>query len=403
MSQNEAVEGAKSPEDLRTRFRIEKERINWIDQGRGFVMFMLVVSGLLPSAWRHIPGLDFFLEHPSGSTTAQYMNLYDVGVPAFFVIIGLLMAVSFKKRVQSKGVSNAVLNEVFRWGLIFAVGLLFIIIPGALEGDDPEIWFGEVKEIATGVSVFVVRWDVVISLGFVGLASIPFFFLNTKWRLIISYAMMAFYQVMVFIPETYWRAYAISSVHGGIIGSIFVLVPIVLVSSVVGEFFVLDKETPVAEKNKKFAMLGIANLLVGIVLWLVPGGFPNKRQSTMGWATISLAVCIGVVFLLIWLDYKDEEYPKLHPVNKARIVLFKSYGMNPFLIYAVAEIAMVLWEALVGDSFDEQLIAWLIFVPAITIMALVLYKQNKAISTTKVALGVIVIVAVLAVILLPLL
>jgi DNA repair photolyase len=51
----------------------------------------------------------FFFEHPS--TTAPYMDLYDVGVPAFFFIIGLLMAVSFKKRVEKKGTWNAVFED----------------------------------------------------------------------------------------------------------------------------------------------------------------------------------------------------------------------------------------------------------------------------------------------------
>nr|MDO8109435.1 hypothetical protein [Candidatus Sigynarchaeota archaeon] len=393
-----------SQESLKTAFRIEKQRYNWIDQARGFVMFILVLSGLMPELWRKANAITwFFLEHPDDSTHAQYMNFYDIGVPAFFFIIGLLMAVSFKKRLESKGPKPAVLNALVRWGLVSAVGILFIIIPGLINGDDPSTWFGEVKTIAPGIDVFVVYWDVVISLGIVGLVSIPFLFMKRTPRLIVSYAMMAFYQVMLFIPETHWRDYAISSVHGGIIGGFLVLVPITLIASVVGEFFILDKETPEHEKVRKFLMLGLVNAIIGVVLWLIPGGYPNKRQDTMSWAAISIAVCFFIGFLFLKVDYKDEEYKGLHPANKGRIVLFKSYGMNPFLIYGIAEIAGVVIEALVGSDFEIQLAQWLILVPAITLIAWILYKKGKAISTTKVALGVIVIVLVLAVVLIPLL
>jgi hypothetical protein len=389
---------------LKTTFRIEKQRLNWIDQARGFVMFMLVLSGLMPGIWR--TGNDiahFFLEHPANDRYAQYMNLYDIGVPAFFFIIGLLMAVSFKKRVESKGKWPAILNAVIRWGLISAVGLLFIIIPGILNGSDPSTWFGEIDPYNNGFEVFVVYWDVVIALGIVGLICIPFLLVPRKARLIISYAMMTFYQIMLFIPETLWREYAANSVHGGIIGGIFVLVSITLIASVVGEFFILDKETPVKEKNKKFLILGLVNAIIGIALWLIPGGYPNKRQDTMAWATISMAVCFFVGYAFILIDYKEEEFQQLHPINKGRIVLFKAYGMNPFLIYAIVTIAVVVIENLIGSDPDIQLLTWLIIVPAITIVALLLYKKGKAISTTKVALGVIVIVIVLAVALIPIL
>ncbi len=396
------AESAESRAAKTSTFRIEKQRYNWIDQARGFVMFMLVISGLMPELWRKANAVTwFFLEHPDDSTHATYMNVYDIGVPAFFFIIGLLMAVSFHKRKDKFGAGPAVLNAVLRWGLIAAVGILFIIIPGVLNGDSPDVWFGEVKTIAPGLDVYVVYWDVVISLGVVGLASIPFMFLKRTPRLVISYAMMAFYQIMVMVPQTHWRDYAISSVHGGIFGGIFVLIPIVLIASVVGEFFILDKETPSQEKVKKFLILGLINAIIGIALWLIPGGFPNKRQSTMSWAAISLAVCFFVGYLFIKVDYKDEEYEGLHPLNKARITLFKAYGMNPFLVYAIAEIAAVVIDALVGADFFIQLATWLILVPSITAIVLLLAWKGKAISTTKVALGVIVTVAILALVLIP--
>ncbi|MHA1791136.1 MAG: acyltransferase family protein [Promethearchaeota archaeon] len=393
-------------------FRIQKQRINWIDQARGVVMFILVFTSLLPefirngSLWPSFKWFtDFFFDHPPHSYdyneihATPYMNLYDVGVPAFFFIIGLLMAVTFNKRIEKYGVKAALSNALLRWGLLFVVGILFLIIPAVINGDDD--YFGKVEEIAPGVSWFVVKWDVVIALGFVGLCSIPFLFLPTKIRLIIAYVMMSFYQLMIFIPQTYWRAYAQQSVHGGILGGIFVLIPITLIASTIGDHFILNETSSEQEKQKSLIILGLINLVIGVGLWLIPYGYPNKRQSTMSWATISLAVCIFAALLLVKIDYKDEDYENLHPLNKARIVLFKSYGMNPLLIYAIVEIYLVLVEVLVGNDPIVGILNFVIMFPLITIISYLLYRKNKAISTTKVAAGIIILVVALTVILLP--
>lgn len=217
---------------------------------------------------------------------------------------------------------------------------------------------------------------------------------------------MGFYQVMIMIPETSWRAYAIASVHGGIIGGIFVLVPITLIASVIGEFYILEENLSKSEKNKKYALLGLINLAIGFCLWLIPGGFPSKRQSTMGWATISLGLCVFISYIFILTDYKTKDYPKLNPVNKFRIALFNSYGMNPLLIYAIVEITSVVLEEAVFDGsipYEMTIVLWISLTIGMALLGYILYKKGKAISTTKVAFGVIVIVLVLAVVLIPIL
>ena len=391
---------------LKTVFRIEKQRFNWIDQGRGLVMFLLVLTEAMPSIWRNPndthfwtdnPAIKmlaaFFFDHPD--KVAPYMNLYDIGVPAFFFIIGLLMAVSFKNRIQKKGYGNAVLNAILRWGLIFVLGLLIILFTWS-EG------IGGYKDVVEDnpdlvqVYMYVVSWDVIFSIGCVGLLSIPFIFLPNKARLIVAYAMMAFYQIMVFIPETYWRWYAIASVHGGVLGGIFVLTPILLVGSCLGEYFIMDKETPTPKKYKMMALLGLINLAIGIGLWLIPGGFPNKRQSTMGYATISMAVVIGGLFFFIFLNLKKDRHT----------VILEAYGMNPFLVYAIAAIPTVLIGELFSFSDSEwfleftfQLILWIIVLAVVTLIVLLLYRKGKAISTTKIVLTLLVILLPLGIVL----
>jgi hypothetical protein len=207
---------------------------------------------------------------------------------------------------------------------------------------------------------------------------------------------MSFYQVMLFIPGTYWREYALRSVHGGILGGIFILVPVVLIGSYVGEYYILEKTMSRVDKNKKLMVFAALNLAIGLILWMVPGGYPNKRMSTMSWAVISLAVIMFGMRMFVWADYKTEEYPNLNLVNKVRISLFKAYGMNPALMYALAALLSLFTEAL---SVELQLTVWAILVPIISVVAYTLSRKNTAISTTKVVLILIIILVIIAVIL----
>jgi hypothetical protein len=373
-------------EAYRKGFRVEKERINWIDQTRGVLMLGLALLEPFPEALLgNDPITTVLFTHPSPKEL-PWMHVYDIGVPAFFFIIGLLYSLSFLSRMRKRGPVKAVLYSILRWGLIYAAGIIFILLSRSAG-------LGEVKEVAPGVEMFVVSWDVIDSIGFIGLMCIPFMFLPRKIRLITSYGMMGVYQTMLFIPNTYWREYALKSVHGGVLGGIFVLLPIVLIGSYVGEYYIMEKEIPTGEKNRKMAVFALINLAVGLMLWAVPGGYPNKRMSTMSWAVLSLSGIILGMLVFVRTDYKTEDYPNLSPANRFRITLLKAYGMNPLLIYVLAA-APDLFTA--GLSIELQLAIWAIMITAITIIAYALYRKNTAISTHRVALTLIIILAVLA-------
>jgi hypothetical protein len=381
---------------VKYEFRIKKERINWIDQARGFIMFYLVIVELSP---RDLRGKDpftaFFFAHPSPKES-PWMNAFDVGVPAFFFIIGLCYSLSFYSRMRKKGSGHAILNAVLRWGLLYVAGMI-VILATRSEG------FGEMKEIVPGVEMFVVSWDVINSIGLVGLMCIPFMFLPRKPRFVVAYMMMCFYQAMLFIPGTHWREYALESLHGGILGGIFVLLPIVLTGSCIGEFYIMDRKTPKNERNKKLAIFASINLAIGLMLWAIPGGYPNRRMSTMSWAVISLAVITVILLIFIYTDYCTESYPNLNPANKFRMTLFKAYGMNPLLIYALAVAPLGVIELTTGGlSTVHGLTFWAIMVTVISMIAYELYRKNKIFSTTKVALIIVLILITLAAILLPL-
>jgi hypothetical protein len=137
--------------------------------------------------------------------------------------------------------------------------------------------------------------------------------------------------------------------------------------------------------------LGLVNLAIGLVLWAIPGGFPNKRQSTMSWAVISMAVIIAGLLAFVYTDWKDADYSKLNQANKARIVLFNAFGQNPFLIFIMAEVfGGILDIANITLEPAMAVLYWIAGLSIISFVAIMLYLKGKVISTTKIALFVIV-------------
>ena len=165
-------------------------------------MVLLVITEFLPTVIREGSEIGrFFLAHPPNQTIVEHMNFYDIGAPAFIFIMGLLMPLSFSHRKQKDGVSKAVRHMVIRYGIIFLLGFLVIFID-----------HGEIITMVGEVPVII--WDVLPTLGLVGLIAIPFLWLKPKPRAIVATAMLIFYQFMLLFGG--WREYAILSIHGGI-------------------------------------------------------------------------------------------------------------------------------------------------------------------------------------------
>jgi len=138
----------------------DSKRIYWIDHARGFIMIWFVITLFLPTWLREGP-FRFFLEHPENETTTHIMNLFDVGTPAFIVLMGFLMPLSFFKRKERDGVKKAVTHIAIRYGVILILGLIGVYIVQ-----------GTLLKIVNGMSV--IGWDALPTLGLVGLIALPF-------------------------------------------------------------------------------------------------------------------------------------------------------------------------------------------------------------------------------------
>jgi len=332
--------------------REKPKRIYWIDHARGFIMLLLVVTLYLPADIRE-GTLRFFLEHPPNETTTHIINFFDVGAPAFIILMGFLMPLSFFRRRERDGVKKAINHIIIRYGIILLLGLLVVFIDqGAL--------------IKTIDGMLVIQWDVLPTLGLVGLIALPFLWLEPKIRAGIASLMLIFYQIMLIFGG--WRDYAIVSVHGGIIGTIFGFSAIMIYSTCLGEFFLINKEYSETQKYKISLIIGLICFIGGLLISLIPGWWANKRQVTLSYITISLGISILLLFLFIAIDQKYQK----------PIFGLDSYGKNPFIIYVIAIVMEFLIVDIIGYRLD--LFIGILMIIIVTIITIVLDKWDKIIK-----------------------
>lgn len=330
---------------------IERKRYYWIDHARGFIMILLVLTEFLPQIIR--TSARFFLEHPENQTTTTTMNFYDIGAPAFILIMGLLMPLSFSRRKEKSGVRKAILHLAIRYIILLVLGYLVIIIDQ-----------GGVVKLVDGVPIVI--WDVLPTLGLVGLLTIPFLFFNIRVRAIVASSMLLFYQIMLIYGG--WRWYAIESVHGGIFGTIFGFASLMIFATCFGELLLLNKTFEQKKKYLFYAIFGVICFVGGLLLAFIPEWYPNKRQVTLTYIMISMGASILLSFLFIALD----------KVVKKPIFILDSYGKNPFLLYVIAIVLEFLIADIIGLEMD--FIIFTLMVIVITIIAIGLDKWGKVIK-----------------------
>ncbi|MHA1488369.1 MAG: hypothetical protein ACTSRI_01790 [Promethearchaeota archaeon] len=337
----------------------EQNRIFWLDHAKGSIMIFLVITMYLPRYIREGPAR-FFLAHPENSTTTMLMNFYDIGAPVFILIMGLLMPLSFFRRKEKYGVNKALKHLSIRYGVILFLGLLVILIDHGnfikMEDGAPVIVTGMV----------VILWDVLPTLGLVGLIAIPFLWLKPKVRAIMATILLIFYQLMLLYGG--WREYAIESIHGGILGTIFGFSALMIFATCFGEFLLLNKEYNDSKKYKIFAVLGAIILIVGLLIAFIPEWYPNKRQATLSYILISMGASVLISFVFIAIDKKLQK----------PIFLLDGYGKSIFLIYIIAVVLRFLIVDVIGYELD--LLIGISLMVIITIIVIVLDYKGKIVK-----------------------
>jgi len=356
----------------------EKKRLRFIDQGRGLIVVWLIIGLVFPpDAWRESSFsiiLHYLFDHaPSGS---NYMTLYDVGAAAFIFILGMLMNVAYRKRVETKGKKKAILYVLTRYGVLFVLGALIVLVDQGLY------------EIESGL--VTIGWDVLVSIAIAGLIGFAFCAIkNPLYRLLAGYSLSFVYQIG--LVTTFLKQYAELSSHGGIFGTIFGYASISIIASSVGDYLVLSDKKE-STKYRNLLIFALLNYAVGLGINFIPGWEASKHQVSLAHNLISIGISCFGLFIFSLFDRKLNWELKY----------LRAFGMNPFFAYFIVELPVFILDMFIG--VDLGIVIWGNFITLAIILTysslvmMLLYKKKKIISTlmsTLIFLGIaIVIVAI---------
>jgi len=261
------------------------ERIEAIDQFRGFAIILMVVinylSGIetIPDWLKHVPDIG--------------MNFPDLGTPVFIFAIGLTYSLSYLRRCEKDGL-KITLGHFLRRYLAF-IGLGAIITAG---------------QSALGIKTELLDWGVLQSIGLAGLLTLGVISTPTCTRLGVGLGLLALYQILL---DQFWLEVVLGSQHGGLPGTLS-WAAILILSTVLGDIFHDPK------RRKSFPQLSLAFLLAGFALTILVPVSKNRVSASYDLITLGFS---GLVFSIFYLaNYK--------------LPFFSAWGRNPLLLYLLA-------------------------------------------------------------------
>lgn len=351
---------------MKTETVTEKQRFCWIDQLRGSAILYLAICNLIH--WPKSNGvLEFLFSHAPAE--AASMTLRDVSASAFIFIMGFLYGYAFHRHSKRSGVRGAGERLVFRYGLIFILGMLISFVG---QGT-----FLKEKALESGRHLTVIVWDVLPAIGLVGLVGLPFLFLKPRIRLFAGYALMFFYQIMLSTESTGWKLYAVKSAHGGILAAAFSYSAQLIIASALGEYFFSRAARVQNKAYQRLALFAAVNLLLGFCAAFVPELGISKRQVSMAYSMIAMGITVsaGLVFVLL--------------EKRGRISsLLDALGKNPFLIYLAAiGLELALYETILENAKTwVRILVGAGCLAAVGILAVQLHRRRIIFKTETVAL-----------------
>jgi len=340
----------------------DSNRLRWIDQARGFIMLLLCITLIEPWEESVSEGtfLFFLTQHPG--VDATYMTLFDIGTPAFMFILGLSFVLSYNKRKERKGTLNAVGRILIRGFLLLLLGYLLMMVEHGFD-------FSKIFEYKDEAGFIIPRWDVIPALGLATLVALPFIFIKEpKFRLLAAYIWMFLYQILLMFTQI--RYYASLTYHGGFFGTFFTLSGVVVVAAALGDY-IFNTEHAKKKKYTNMAILGAANLVVGLLIGLIPGWEPSKRISTFSFGLISIGVIILSLLIFVFFDEKMDW-------NLGYLIAF---GRQPFFTYFMAEVLYQVPKELIGLTLLGKWILTLVIILITSVVNMIFYKKKKYVPT----------------------
>jgi predicted acyltransferase len=286
------------------------ERINSIDNFRGFTMILMVIVNYL-SGINCVPG---FLKHASDIG----LTVTDLVAPAFIFAIGLTYKLSFDSRVSRYGLRTTYYHFFMRFLAFIGIGAFFtagaaIVSPAEAAG----------------------AWGVLQAIGAAGLITLILIRKNMLIRLVTGLVLLIAYQLML---DNFWLIVVRSSAQGGLQGAIS-WGALLLISTALADLFHKQQRYKLI-----YALSSMAVLAAGILssfLFVV-----SKHRVSLSYVLISVGASALVFFLF-------DTFSRL---TKIRLVLLEWWGKNPLLLYLIH-------MALLGVTFIPGSEVWYLDAP----------------------------------------
>ena len=306
-----------------------------IDTFRGIVLAGMVIANHLAP----LPITPNWLKH---APVFKGITILDLGFPFFLFIIGLLLPLSYQRRVAQSGLGRTTLHFLKRYGLLSAFGLA----GNAVLGQNPVTW-----------------WGVLNAIGLAGLISLPFVRLSPGLRLLSGILLMVAFEVVKRLGYQDWLLANDHAALGGILGGI-AWAGVILVASFLSQYL--------EEFGRAFRaslVLGLSLVSLGLILSrFVP---VTKWLVTISYLAIGTGLaCIALVIILALDRYV-----------RFRLKHFIILGANPLIVYMLAGVLSEISHRLL-----KPVTFWAAFVSAAVVYAVcflvagLLYRRRRFIK-----------------------
>jgi predicted acyltransferase len=270
---------------------MNKERLDSIDQFRGFAIFAMVLANymadcvVVPSWLKHAPDIG--------------LTVIDLIAPFFIFAIGLTYGPSLSRRI-SAGTPGRVAGHFFRRFLTL-IGLGAIISAG---------------EVALGQSTSVISWGVLQAIGAAGIVTLPALLLPPKWRVLVGITVLAGYQALL---DASWLPIVLHSSHGGIHGALS-WSGMLIVATAIGDDALLQGRSEWRLVIWSILALGAGIALAAFLPELAP---VSKNRVSASYVLLSVGAS-GLLF---------AGFRVLVDRFRVRVPFLSGWGKNPLLLY----------------------------------------------------------------------
>lgn len=342
-------------ETVATRLSSGGTRMPFFDNARGIVIFLTVIVNLFTS----IPAVPGWIGHAKPEINA--LHVADVGVVAFITVLSILYSYNFKKK-------SALLkkSEVYRFYALKSLSLIGVgFIISLFE-----------HNFAEGINsgLFLIRWNIITTYGFINMFSLFFIALKKQIRLVIGIIFIFFHQIVILNIPTLRESILIND-QGGLYG-ILAWLGLSLLITVLGDCYF--------ENKKYFYIFSGSVILIGAVcavLSLTAGsgaaplslGFVNKHYINAAYIFISLACVVAVFCLLdLWPYFRNKTIPFIGWLGQSSLFFFIWGAVAGIIILALLGPSRVKTSGTGLDAF----LSVLLYIPFLFIPAWLFNKKK---------------------------